>query len=645
MSQESGVVLVADGVSTWRVSLRAEPTGPEGLAASELVKYVKRISEAELAVIREETPSDNVIRINAGNATVDGFDLEVTRERITISGHNPRGALYGAYELLERMGCRWYYIGELGEVVPNRTDIVLATGSVTQVPSFRERSIVMGYPSYFDRFDEWIDFLTKMRINNIYVHINGKFPDFFQMWQGLREKYLSVLQQRQTIIEWGGHHLEWFVPRELFAAHPEYFRMNRDGERTGDCNFCPNSGAVDVLKRGIRPYLEEMPEVTYFHFYAADLEEGGWCHCPQCAALSPADQNMMAMNAIAEVLAEVAPEAALSVATYHDYEEVSGIEPAHNLFMLHCPRERCYAHAFDDPECRRNREEYLQRWLDIRSVFHRTAPNTIHEFLYYIDGILDREMQPPQVEMIPADARYFRSLDVPVHQSLMVSFRRWHSPPFSLIVSSRAAWNADVDGWGVMADFCRHYYGEAAANEMEAYYRKVEDAMKLFFRGDEIVGPYTDMRLPPMDPKMRKAKIADAKKACQIHDGLYEHLTKVLDGISGGVFAQRVRRERDICLHHDLQLKLVRCQLEGRFLGLQFLNGIVDEAEGRRALELLAEGIKAVGDINAWIARFPEEQSPLIAGFQAHHDGYAKILSDLEEQVRKELETDSSTTP
>jgi len=498
--------------------------------------------------------------------------------------------------------------------------------------------VVLGYPSYFDRLDEWIDFLTKMRINSIYIHVNGLFPDFFEMWKPLREKHLHLFRERQTIIEWGGHHLQWFVPRELFAEHPEYFRMNDEGERTDDHNFCFNSGAVDVLKANIRPYLEQLTEATYLHFYADDLDEGGWCRCPQCKGLSPAAQNMMAMNAIAAVLAEVNPEAFVAVAAYHDYEEVSEIEPAANVFMVHGPRERCYAHAFNDPNCRRNREEYVQRWLDIREVFLKSAPDTIHEFNYYTDGILDREMQPPQIEVIPADARYFRDLELPVHQNLVVSFRAWHSPPFSLVNSARAAWNADVDGWDVLDDFCRHYYGEALAGDMVAYYRSVEEACNLFFRSDAIVGPYVDMRLPPLDPEPRKAKIADIKRAREVHAGLYEKLSSLLEKAPEGITAERLRRERDVCELHDLQLRLAHCQFEGRFLGLQYLAGAVGDREARRAIELLSHGCRAVEEINAWIARFPEEQGALIGGFQNHHNGYAEMLSDLEKSVRGKLD-------
>ena len=33
------------------------------------------------------------------------------------------GTLYGVYRVLEELGIRWFYPGEIGEVVPNKKDI------------------------------------------------------------------------------------------------------------------------------------------------------------------------------------------------------------------------------------------------------------------------------------------------------------------------------------------------------------------------------------------------------------------------------------------------------------------------------------------------------------------------------------------
>ena len=38
-----------------------------------------------------------------------------------ILGKIPRATLYGVYDLLERLGCRWYYMDAADEIVPSLT--------------------------------------------------------------------------------------------------------------------------------------------------------------------------------------------------------------------------------------------------------------------------------------------------------------------------------------------------------------------------------------------------------------------------------------------------------------------------------------------------------------------------------------------
>ncbi len=622
------VPLVQDGTSHWRVSLRPNASATESLAGRELVRHVHKMSGATLEIVPETTATGRVIRIDCDDAEVDGFDITVEEQFIGIHGHTPRGALYGVYHLLENWGCRWFYPGELGAVVPARPNLALPVGTSSQSASFRERSVMLGQPAYYDQFEEWVAFLTKVRINNVVIY--GQSLDW---WRTHRGRYLPLLEERKMILEFGGHILPTFVPRTLFEQHPEYFRMNQEGVRTADHNFCPSSGALTVLKDNAARFFQELPEITYFHLWADDLMEGGWCHCPQCQDLTSQDQNMVAMNAVAEVLAGVNAKASLAMLAYHDTARTASVRPAPNLFLFHAPRERCYCHALNDPDCRRNREEYVPDWLSLRDVFRQTAPRTIHEFSYNTDALLFREMQPPQIQVIPADARYFRSLDLPIHQNLMVAFRNWHSPPFSLILFARAAWNADVDGQQVLADFCRHYYGDQLEEVMTDYYLHVDAACNRLFEGDHIVGTYLDMSWPPLDPEMRRRKIADVQQARDIHSRLLGQLTTALEESPEGVTGDRLRRERDVCELHDWLLQLAHCQFEGRFLGFQYLAGGVSDDEGRRALKLLNEGLQVIDKITAWVSLAPDEQQGYVAGWQSYYRSYAQVFRDMTRQL------------
>ena len=49
-------------------------------------------------------------------------------------------------------------------------------------------------------------------------------------------------------IEYEMHAARYLLPEELFAEHPQWFRMNKDGERTPDFNCCvTNTEALDYM--------------------------------------------------------------------------------------------------------------------------------------------------------------------------------------------------------------------------------------------------------------------------------------------------------------------------------------------------------------------------------------------------------------
>jgi len=622
-ARQGAIPLVRGGASAWHVSLMPGYSKIEALAASEFVAYVQKISGAHLDTVAETQPSACAVRFESASGKLDGFDITANQKVIRIQGHTSRGTLYGAYQLLEDMGCRWCGVGELAEVVPISKDISLPAGKRVQRASFPGRSVVPYYDMYHANYADWIKFLARMRINNIYAHANGSLADFTKRWKEARVKLVPLLEERGMVLEWGGHHLAALVPRELFRDHPEYFRVDEKGARSSDLNFCPNSGAIGELKQNVRSLFEQLPEVANFNFYADDLMEGGWCHCPKCKTLTTADQNMIAMNAVAGVLAEVNPKAAVGLAAYHDYEKVSRFKPATNLYLLDAPRERCYAHAFSDPTCRRNRDEYIGPWMKLRAVFQATAPASIHSFQYYTDGILNREMQPPFIDVIPADARYFRGLHLPVYQNLVVAFRDWVSPPFSLVNFTRAAWNADVNGWEVLDDFCEHYYGKALKTEMVEYFRSVEKACNFAFNMDAIAGPTIDMTWPPTTSGMRKPLIENVKRARALHAPLCAKLDTLIARSSPGAIKQRLELERKVCRFHQDVIEFADAHYEGQYLAEQYLAGAMDQAAGRKAAAALADCVAIVEKLKPWNAEY--------------YSQYTKAFGNLRDQVNARL--------
>ena len=91
----------------------------------------------------------------------------------------------------------------------------------------------------------WIDRMAEAGISVLGIHPEGgkkayqtladlvetlKTPDYRAMLDDAKERGLSI--------QYEFHAAGYLIPRTLFEEHPDYFRMNAEGERTNDWNFC-----------------------------------------------------------------------------------------------------------------------------------------------------------------------------------------------------------------------------------------------------------------------------------------------------------------------------------------------------------------------------------------------------------------------
>ena len=159
------VLLVRDSTPVATIFLPGDADPLEKLAADEIVLFVELMSGAKLPIVEggSAANADDLTRILIGTGASKALpDLHVKRAEgdrpntilpphgfvlragagiVALAGVNPSGTLYAAYELLERLGCRWYWPGELGQVVPRRATLALEAFETVQVPSLEDRQI------------------------------------------------------------------------------------------------------------------------------------------------------------------------------------------------------------------------------------------------------------------------------------------------------------------------------------------------------------------------------------------------------------------------------------------------------------------------------------------------------------------------
>jgi len=155
------LTIVENGVPRAAVVVAAgEPKAEE--AAAEIQRYVEKMSGAKLPILKEGDAVAVPISILVGhtaaaqklgvtvpsgyNPTIrpeafeeEGFVIKTAGKSLVVGGNSDgpyQGTIYAACELLERLGCRWYFPGEWGEVVPEQKTLSVPDLDVKTKPDF-----------------------------------------------------------------------------------------------------------------------------------------------------------------------------------------------------------------------------------------------------------------------------------------------------------------------------------------------------------------------------------------------------------------------------------------------------------------------------------------------------------------------------
>ncbi|MBQ2629092.1 MAG: hypothetical protein IJG13_05380, partial [Kiritimatiellae bacterium] len=188
---------------------KASPS--QAYAAEELRDFMEKATGVRLPIVTDAQPMPAKAIVIGGTGTdrttgTDGFRLVAKPPRLYIVGSAARGALYGAYEFLERfVGCRWY--ASWRTVVPRLDRVEIPCDlDETQTPAFAMRE-----PFWYDVIQH-PEFAARLRVNS-------------RSWRRLGDKFGG------DPYRFGGglgscHTFDRLLPPEkYFDEHPEYFSM------------------------------------------------------------------------------------------------------------------------------------------------------------------------------------------------------------------------------------------------------------------------------------------------------------------------------------------------------------------------------------------------------------------------------------
>ena len=255
---------------------------------------------------------------------------------------------------------------------------------------------------------KWIDRLADAGVGTLGIHPEGGSgaPKSLERLISLLKtpEYRTLIdyaRSRGLKIEYECHAAGYLMDKSLFDSHPEYFRMNSDGERTPDWNFCvSNPEALGLFARRAADLALALYGSGKDYYFWMDDGRGIHCRCPKCQALSPSDQQYIALRAALREIRKHIPEARMAYLAYIDTIAPPTVARSEDgLFLEYAPFEK-YTAKGEDRAIRIERERGMIAPL---LEYFGVEDAKVLEY-WYDNSLFSRWKKPPARFVLNADA-------------------------------------------------------------------------------------------------------------------------------------------------------------------------------------------------------------------------------------------------
>lgn len=448
----SQIPLARRGLPLFEIHLPSTASAPEQFAAEELRRTLGELIGAGPRLRAPErrlaAGSPPVIYVNDAEAALragidpaalvlgrEAYHLETRGGDLYLLGGGPRGVVYAVYDLLDRLGCRWF----TPEVscIPLLRDLDLPALNVTAAPAFESR----------DTFNwECHDPLwwVRNRMNGWYTPV----PEFM----GGHVSYCGFVHTFYSLLP----------PGEFFDQHPEYYSLVAGQRRRDMAQLCLTD--PDVLRIVTQRVLELMrthPQDTIFSVSQNDCL--GACECEACQAVvreegSQSGPILRFVNAVAQETAKVYPDKLIDTLAYwYSLDAPRHAFPHPNVRVRLCSINCCQGHAYgtcEHPESRRflraldgwgQRTSQMYIWHYATDFAHYPLPMPDFDELHDNISLYQR---------YGVHGVFIQGMGEPGGGAESMALRGY--------VISRLLWNPRQPVWPIVDEFLAAYYGAAA---------------------------------------------------------------------------------------------------------------------------------------------------------------------------------------
>lgn len=383
------------------------------------------------------------------------------------------GAVYSAYELLEKLGCRYLWPGKTGLVVPKQNTVSVAYGTQQLVPLIKQRYMRMSFG--YDRAIKGAELLgiSRDEYKKTYDDAGTVDASFVERGYGGWEQWQKLGGDIQIA---GGHTFGALWDAEG-KAHPGWFALQPDGTRTQHSSerarLCvSNSELINHIADGIIERVKKDPTLRSVSLSPNDGGPDTFCMCkvnalgePGCMTLDPpngriiknfrgwnrdyvslTDRYVYFWNKIAERVKKVKPDLLFVVDAYSYYDAP--------------PVER----KLDPNMVVRYIQYSLRDWDEwsSKASMMTMRPTALHT--------------PWQVGYLQFNNQWAKDLQYVAHHNCVETdydsmISNWATEGLNYYVLARLNYNPDLKVDEIIEDFCRTGFGAGHAS-IRQYYDK-----------------------------------------------------------------------------------------------------------------------------------------------------------------------------
>ncbi|MBN2583266.1 MAG: DUF4838 domain-containing protein, partial [Planctomycetes bacterium] len=469
--------LVAAGASDYVIVVSKDAGPSEQWAAKDLAEHLKLMSGAALKVQDEAAGvPDKAIVIGDGEAArslgvkadmdalgEDGFLLKTVGDRIVIVGGRKRGTMYGVYEVLRKLGCRWWAPGE--STIPTMTTVAVPELDEQKRPILEYRDMLYGdLWEGSNRADSSEAAKALWREGRLWCARNWVHAAFHEMPDDL-----GPIDMDTAI----AHRMINYLPADRYMAeHPEWYALRGD-KRMTDHICLANMDAAKETAANVVKALDKTPNWRLITLGQAD--NGNFCTCDKCKALVEkhgANSGMILnfINEVARLVKEKYPKVTINTNAYRWSQAApKGIRCEDNVMITIPPIACNYAAPISDgwPQENADYTRDLSDWGKICNKIYVWDYTT--NFVHYV-------MPWPNMYVLQPNIRFF--IDNNVRGIFAQGSHTTNNAQFSTLVmwvQAQAMWNPDADNRELVKEFCLGYYGPKAGPLVLDYINMLND--------------------------------------------------------------------------------------------------------------------------------------------------------------------------